>query len=1289
MKRFFKTFFLLLFLIISINSILSISYLFKKYTVADGLCQAQVITIFQDSKGRMWFGTYGGISLFDGVVFKSFFVSSGLLNSTVYSICEDSEGQIWVGTEGGVFVFDGKKFRKVNFKTFPNSANVTQIVYDHFKKRFFMCYKNEILEYYPQSEKEFIYKTPYEHFNYSFYSLYLDSNGNFFFTDGDKIFNLKNGKTKPLKIKNFKLGKNEFIQKFDRNPSNLTWHILTNKKFYTIEENSNKIYSIKLKNKEDAFIDYTIDIDNNVWAITLNKIFLIRGNKILSEAILKKKATEGTLFRIFCDYEGNIWIGEDGGVLKKIPENLIYINKSSGLNNEFIWSICKFNDNKLLIGTEKGFQILNTSNFSLSSPFITNVAVLNFLKLNEKKIVILTDNGTYIFDGKKVKKAKYLYKGKKITLEGFIFYKGYKLSKDSYILVGNLGAILVKGKNVMRLKLPEEINRREISDIVNFEKNTFLISTYNGIYYLELLGKSARNVKLLFLKGINTSIIYKDKNKFYIGTLGLGIFELSNRMTLETLPSKNKLNNLNVWSMLKDKNLIWIGTSRGISYYDIKNKKIVDFNKLMNIPYSEIPGRDSFYKSDNGLIFFGTSSGIIIYKKDKNIIHKNMVPKFYVDSIIINGKRTKNIPKKIKIDYKSDIIFNFRCLSFYNERANKFLYKIEPLNNNFSEIKGSSLYFQYLKPGDYKLEVFAINSRGTKSKNKFTFELTVTPPLLQTTWFQIVIILFIISIFFGIAFYKYHLNKKEKNLLEKEVNRRTKKLMETEEKYKMLIESSLIPVFLIDFDGNILFHNNKVKDTLNLSPEDKIGNIKDYILPADYNKVAEIIGRRRKGFKDHAEYEIRIVSKNGEIKNLIIHSVVVNHEGKDLILLNALEITKQKSLQKRLSKMQRLEALGIFAGGLAHNLNNLLQIIIGGFSNLKNKLKKGEPIDREINIIEDNLNKISDITSQILSFSGKGKYLIELIDIHELLDLAIKEVQPKIESKKIEILTNYVKENIYIEGDKGQLKQCFQNIIINSIEAIKGNGRIFLETEIITKNYSETMKDHIIEAGKYISINIIDDGVGFSTGLRDKVFDPFFTTKDFTKHKGFGLSTSYGIIKNHDGYIYIDSKENAGTKVTVLLPLSYTSIAIQKKNEWEISKEGLSSNYIFEDKNILIFGNSSINYKLKRALENFGFYVTMAENEVSQLKKLIEKNIKIDIALLTLENFEYKTTFFKILKRDLNTKKLFIINEFSEDSSSIEEKVKVSFDNFEIITPPFKISLIVEKIKNFFIEGEG
>ncbi len=1286
MKRFFSKFLLLFLLLLFSIYLFPISYLFKKYTVSDGLCQTQVISIFQDSKGRMWFGTYGGISLYDGVEFKNFFVSSGLLNSTVYSICEDSEGKIWVGTEGGVFYYNGKNFKKVLFKKFENSAKVTQIIYDHFKNRFFLTFKDEILEYYPKSGKEFVYKISSEQFIYNYFSLFLDSNGNLFFTDGEKIFKLVAGKPKVVEIEGFKINKDEVIQKFTRDPATLTWHIITTNRLYIVKENLNKTYAIKLEDKNDTFMDFVKDKENNIWAITLSKLFLIRGHKIVRKSTLKKKTTEGNLSKIYCDYEGNIWIGEDGGVIKKIPENIIYIDRNSGLNNEFIWSIVKYKKDKLLIGAERGFQILNTTDFKLSKPYLINNAALNFLKLNEDKFVILTDKGTFYFNGKNVKVAKYLYKGSKITLQNFIFYKAIKLSKDSYILVGNTGAILVNGKNVMRLRLPEEINRREITDIENFDKNIYLLATYNGIYSFELFDKLAKNVKLLFLKGINTSVIYKDKDKFYVGTLGLGIFELSKRITLEALPSKNNLNNLNVWSILRDNDLLWIGTSRGISLYNFKSKEIKDFNKLMNIPYSEIPGSNSFYKAENGDIYFGTSKGIIIYKKKKRGIKRDIPPKFYVDSIIVNGKKLNNLPPRLKIDYKTDIVFNFRCLSFYNEKGNKFSYRIAPLNKNFSEIKGSSLYFQYLKPGKYTLEVFATNSRGVVSKNRFIFELTVTPPIFQTTWFQIVVIFSILLIFTGIGYNRYHISKKEKALLEREVNRRTEKLKETEEKYKMLIESSLIPVFLIDFDGNILFHNKKVMETLEISPDDDIGNVKDYILPADYNRVRDIIERRKKGFKDHAEYEIRIVSKNGEIKNLIIHSVVVNHEGQDMILINALEVTKQKSLQKRLSKMQRLEALGIFAGGLAHNLNNLLQIIIGGFSNLKSKLKKGEPVYRELSIIDENLTKISDITNQILNFSGKGKYLIELIDIHELLDISIKGIHSKIGNKKIEILTNYVKDKIYIEGDKNQLKQCFQNILLNSIEAIKDSGRIFIETEIITKNYSENMKDHIIEAGKYVSINIVDDGIGFPPNLKDKVFDPFFTTKDFTKHKGFGLSTAYGIIKNHDGYIYIDSKENTGTKVVILIPLSYSSLAIEKEEDWEISKEEFQSNYIFEGKNILLIGENSLNYKLKRALENFGFYVTILKNEFSDLKNLAGKNTTIDIAILTLENFEYRTIFFKILKRELNAKKLFIINESSDNLTEFEEKIKGFFEEYEIIKPPFKISLIVEKIKNFFIE---
>ncbi len=1275
--------------ILFISFSLPISYIFREYTVADGLCQTQVTAIFQDSKGRMWFGTYGGISLYDGVKFKNFFVSSGLLNATIFSICEDNEGQIWVGTQGGVFFFNGEKFKKVFFKKFDNSAKITQILFDKTKNRLFMCFSNKILEYYPDTRREIIYKIKNTHFIFSYYSLFLDANGNFFFTDGEKIYSIKNGRIEEIKISGFKLENNNAIQKIYRKPKSLTWYILTTENFHIIKENLDKTYVIKLNDPNDYFTDFTFGKNGGIWIITSNKLFYVKNNKLVRKTLLKKKSTEGVLNKILCDYEGNIWIGEDGGVLKKIPENLLYIDKEAGLQNEFIWIIKKYRENKVFVGTERGFQILNLNDFSFSKVYLSKNAILDILKLKEGRYLVLTDDGVYYFDGQKTKTAYYYYKGQKIDLRGYIFYRGYKFSSENYLLAGNSGVILVKGKDVMRLKLPEEINRREVLDIVKFDekKNGFLLGTYNGVYYFEFLDKIAKNVKLLFLKNINISLIYRSDDKFYIGALGLGIFELSRRLTLEALPSKNKLNNLNVWSILKDGNKLWIGTSRGISYYDLKNKKIVDFNELMNIPYSEIPGKRSFCKIRDGYILFGTSKGIIVYRKTKNKnITEKIHPKFLVDSIAIDGKFLKNIPKEIKMSYKSNLTLNLRCMSFYNERGNKFFYMIQNMDKNFKLARGNSLYFQYLKPGNYKLIVYAVNSRGVPSKDKFSINLIITPPLLQTLWFQLLIFLLIALIIFGLGFYKYNLSKKREKILKKEVEKRTRELKETEERYRLLVEATLIPVFLVDFEGNILFANSKVREILDLSPEDKIGSIKDYILPADYGKVAEVIEKRKKGFKDHAEYEIRIFTKKGEIKNIILHSVTINYQGKDLVLVNALEITKQKNLQKRLSKMQRLDALGVFAGGIAHNLNNLLQIIAGALSILKGKALKNEPFEKEINTIEENLNKISEMVKQILGFSGKEKYLIELIDIHELLDEAIGNIYPKIGDKNIEILTNYEKMNIFIEGDKKQLLQCIQNILTNSIEAIEDRGKIFVETRIITKNYAENMKDHILEAGKYVEIVIIDDGEGFPPEIKDKVFDPFFTTKDFKEHKGFGLSIAYGIIKNQDGYIYIDSKEGAGTKVNILLPLPPTTISLYNKGNKDISEEEENYNYIFEDKNILLIGNAPINFKIKRALENFGFYVTVTEGKMDEIKELSNKKVKIDVVILNLEEFEYKTVLFKLIKRELGAEKIFVILNHIREEKEITEKVKSQFDNFETIIPPYSIPMIIERIKDYFLK---
>ena len=232
-----------------------------------------------------------------------------------------------------------------------------------------------------------------------------------------------------------------------------------------------------------------------------------------------------------------------------------------------------------------------------------------------------------------------------------------------------------------------------------------------------------------------------------------------------------------------------------------------------------------------------------------------------------------------------------------------------------------------------------------------------------------------------------------------------------------------------------------------------------------------------------------------------------------------------KEIQSSLLQADKMASLGILTAGVAHEINNPLNYIMGSYVGLENYFKKNENTDKNVKVLLSSLktgvNKASDIVKGLNQFSRINDNYDENCDIHYVINNCLLILNNQLK-KKIEINKNFSDEIIMISGNTGKLHQVFINIFTNSIQAIDNEGTI----SIISKKKEKT-----------ISIEITDTGSGISKGNLPRISDPFFTTKDPGKGTGLGLSITYSIIKKHKGSIEFISEENKGTTVKITFPI--------------------------------------------------------------------------------------------------------------------------------------------------------
>ena len=253
------------------------------------------------------------------------------------------------------------------------------------------------------------------------------------------------------------------------------------------------------------------------------------------------------------------------------------------------------------------------------------------------------------------------------------------------------------------------------------------------------------------------------------------------------------------------------------------------------------------------------------------------------------------------------------------------------------------------------------------------------------------------------------------------------------------------------------------------------------------------------------------------------------------------EEKEKEALREQIFHGQKLEAIGTLAGGIAHDFNNMLQGILGYAAYLKMKVPADDPMYEPLTVIEHSAERAADLTKKLLGFARKGKYIPEPLNLNDVAENVIPIITRTFD-RSIKIQTALKSDLWIVEGDKSQIEHVILNLCLNSRDAMPEGGILSIET-FNTEITKETKPYRHMKEGKYAVIKVIDTGTGMDEETLKRIFEPFFTTKEIGKGTGMGLPMAYGVVKNHNGFIEVDSAPGKGSAFTIYLP------AIEKKAE--------------------------------------------------------------------------------------------------------------------------------------------
>lgn len=241
----------------------------------------------------------------------------------------------------------------------------------------------------------------------------------------------------------------------------------------------------------------------------------------------------------------------------------------------------------------------------------------------------------------------------------------------------------------------------------------------------------------------------------------------------------------------------------------------------------------------------------------------------------------------------------------------------------------------------------------------------------------------------------------------------------------------------------------------------------------------------------------------------------------------------KRKLEAELQQARKIEALATLSGGIAHEFNNALMVVAGNIELLQMTMGDHDQIQSFARATNESIQRMTHLTQQLLAYARSGDFWLKPMDLSDLIRSVLPQLKAEVHSG-VRIETNLKIDLPSTKADGNQLQKVLGAVIQNASEAIEGDGCIRITTSHVHMDENAAVDHPGLEPGSYVSLTIEDDGRGMDEATRIKIFEPFFTTK--FQGRGLGMAATYGIVKNHRGYIYVDSRINKGTAVRILLP---------------------------------------------------------------------------------------------------------------------------------------------------------
>jgi two-component system cell cycle sensor histidine kinase/response regulator CckA len=510
-----------------------------------------------------------------------------------------------------------------------------------------------------------------------------------------------------------------------------------------------------------------------------------------------------------------------------------------------------------------------------------------------------------------------------------------------------------------------------------------------------------------------------------------------------------------------------------------------------------------------------------------------------------------------------------------------------------------------------------------------------------------------------------------------------------EVRFMRFFHNAPMAIATVDRSGRIVRSNAPFARLHQAAPKNAgapAGSILTALAERDRPALQDAINRAIEGQGQIAAFDVSLVGEGTRSARLFVSGVEDADKVDEAAIIYAVETTEQKALEAQVNQSQKMDMVGKLAGGMAHDFNNLLSAIMMATDFLLNAHRPTDPSFQDIMQIKQNANRAASLVRHLLAFSRRQTMRPQVLDLGEVLtDLMM--LLRRLIGEKVTLDPTHGRDLWPVMVDVSQFEQVIVNLAVNARDAMPDGGRLSLRTANVTVADCARYAYQGLQSAEYVLIEVGDNGTGISPEIVDKIFEPFFTTKEVGKGTGLGLSTVYGIVKQMEGFIFLDSEMGRGTTFRVFLP-RHVAGAEQVLEDGHIVAPALvppdepsrpSADLTGHGTILLVEDEDGLRGLNARGLSSRGYTVLQAANGVDAIALLEQHDGPIDLVVSDVVMPEMDgPTLLKEMRKSNPSVKFVFVSGYAEDA--FEENRPDG--QFEFLAKPFTLKQLVAVVKD-------